>query len=56
MLLLAERLVDIVSGRQRKPTLQRARSIGGRAVEAALWLDAHAHSRRSRDDRTREAA
>jgi AraC family transcriptional regulator len=41
-LLFAARFIDVVSGRPRKPTAARARD-RGRAVEAALWIDAHSH-------------
>jgi len=40
--LLADRFVAILSGRQRKPTDVRAYD-RRRAVEAALWIDANAH-------------
>jgi AraC family transcriptional regulator len=42
--LLAARFVEILSGRQRKPTEARACD-RRRAVEAALWIDANAHER-----------
>ncbi len=41
-LLFAARFVEIVSGRKRRPPEMRARD-RRRAVEAALWIDAHAH-------------
>jgi AraC family transcriptional regulator len=41
-MLLAARFVDVVSGRKREPPGARSRD-RRRAVEAALWLDAHAH-------------
>ena len=40
-MLLAARFVEVVSGRKQKPTAARARD-RRRAVEAALWMDAHA--------------
>src|SRR6201989_3270974 len=40
--LLAQRLVEVVSGKPRKPAKVTARG-RRRAVEAALWLEAHAH-------------
>ena len=41
-LLLADRFVEIVSGRQRRPTEAPA-GHRRRAVEAAIWIDANAH-------------
>src|SRR5438445_1587526 len=41
-MLLAARFVNVVSGRKRKAPETRARD-RRRAVEAALWLDAHSH-------------
>jgi len=41
-MLLAARFVEIVSGRERRPPKARAQD-RRRAVEAALWLDAHSH-------------
>jgi AraC-like DNA-binding protein len=41
-LLLAARFVEVASGQERAPALVQARD-RRRAVEAALWLDAHAH-------------
>jgi len=41
-MLLAARFVEVVSGRKRKPAETRA-SDRRRAVEAAIWMDAHAH-------------
>ncbi len=41
-LLFAARFVEVVSGRKRRPPEMRARD-RRRAVEAALWIDAHAH-------------
>jgi len=39
---LAARFIEIVSGRQRRPAEPR-RADRRRAVEAALWIDAHSH-------------
>jgi AraC-like DNA-binding protein len=39
---LAHRFVEVVSGRQQKPVRPNARD-RRRAVEAALWIDAHSH-------------
>jgi AraC family transcriptional regulator len=41
-MLLAARFIEIVSGRKRRPTEVGGRD-RGRAVEAALFIDAHAH-------------
>jgi AraC family transcriptional regulator len=41
-MLLAARFVEIISGRQRRPTEVRAHD-RRRAVEAALWIDANSH-------------
>src|ERR1700674_2487738 len=41
-LLLVARFVELVCGRKRKPPKTSARD-RRRAVEAALWIDAHAH-------------
>lgn len=41
-MLFAARFVELVSGRKRKPLDARARD-RRRAVEAALWMDAHSH-------------
>src|SRR5438477_105027 len=41
-MLLAARFVEVVSGRKRTPPGARARD-RRRAVEAALWMDAHSH-------------
>ena len=38
----AARLADVVSGRERKPPVARARE-RRRAVDAALWIDEHSH-------------
>src|SRR5262245_44232448 len=42
-LLLATRFVEVVSERERKPPAARTQD-RRRAVEAALWIDAHAHA------------
>src|SRR5439155_19466164 len=41
-MLLAARFVEVVSGRKRKPLEPRSGD-RRRAVEAALWMDAHSH-------------
>jgi len=41
-MLFAARFADVVSGRQRKPPKTQPRD-RRRAVEAALWIDAHSH-------------
>jgi AraC family transcriptional regulator len=41
-LLLASRLIDVVSGRRRRPPAVRARD-RRRAIEAARWMEANAH-------------
>jgi AraC family transcriptional regulator len=41
-MVLAARFVEVVSGQKRRPPSARARD-RRRAVEAALWMDAHAH-------------
>ncbi|MBI3770393.1 MAG: helix-turn-helix transcriptional regulator [Deltaproteobacteria bacterium] len=41
-MLFASRFVEVVSGRKRNPPEARARD-RRRAVEAALWMDAHSH-------------
>lgn len=52
-LLLADRFVEIVSGRQRRPA--EARSCDRRrAVEAALWIDANAHEQIDLESAARE--
>ena len=42
-LLFAARFVDVVTGRRRDPAPARPDRDRRRAVEAALWIDAHAH-------------
>jgi AraC-like DNA-binding protein len=39
---LAARFVEVISGREQKPTRAPARD-RRRAIESALWIDAHAH-------------
>jgi transcriptional regulator GlxA family with amidase domain len=41
-MLFASRFVELVGGREKKPTAARAQD-RRRAVEAALWMEAHAH-------------
>lgn len=52
-MLFAARFVEVVSGRKRKPPQARARD-RRRAVEAALWLDAHSHEPIDLDSTARE--
>jgi AraC-like DNA-binding protein len=52
--LLAKRLVEVVSGKTRKPAKVTARD-RRRAVEAALWLDANAHREIELEDTARQA-
>jgi AraC-like DNA-binding protein len=52
--LLAQRLVEVVSGRARKPVQVTARD-RRRAVEAALWLDANSHREVELEDAARQA-
>jgi AraC-like DNA-binding protein len=53
-MLLAARFVDVVSARKRKPPLAGARD-RRRAVEAALWLDAHSQDAVDLESAAREA-
>jgi AraC-like DNA-binding protein len=53
--LLAQRLVEVVSGKARKPARVTARD-RRRAVEAALWLEANAHREIELEDAARQAA
>jgi AraC-like DNA-binding protein len=53
-LLFAARFVDVVSGRGRAPAEARARD-RRRAVEAALWMDAHSHEPIDLESAAREA-
>ena len=46
---LGQRLVEMVSGKERKAAQGTARD-RGRAVEAALWIDAHSHMQIDLDD------
>jgi AraC-like DNA-binding protein len=52
--LLAQRLVEAVSGKPRKPARVTARD-RRRAVEAALWLEANAHREIELEDAARQA-
>ena len=52
--LLAQRLVELVSGKARRPAKVSARD-RRRAVEAALWLEAHAHREIELEDAARQA-
>jgi AraC-like DNA-binding protein len=52
--LLAQRLVEVVSGKARKPARVTARD-RRRAVEAALWLEANAHREIELEDVARQA-
>jgi len=52
--LFASRFVDVVSGRDRRPTEAPARD-RRRAVDAALWLDAHSHEPVDLESAAREA-
>ena len=52
--LLAQRLVEVVSGKMSRPAKVTARD-RRRAVEAALWLDANSHREIELDDAARQA-
>jgi AraC-like DNA-binding protein len=52
--LLVQRLVEVVSGKARKPAKATARD-RRRAVEAALWLDASSHRQIDLEDAARQA-
>jgi AraC-like DNA-binding protein len=52
--LLAHRLVEVVSGNAKKPAKVTARD-RRRAVEAALWIDAHSHQEIELEDIARQA-
>ena len=52
--LLAQRLVEVVSGKTRKPAKVTARD-RRRAVEAALWLEANSHREIELEDAARQA-
>jgi AraC-like DNA-binding protein len=51
---LAHRFVEVVSGRPHKPVRAKARD-RRRAVEAALWIDAHSHQAIDLEDAAGEA-
>jgi AraC family transcriptional regulator len=51
---LAARFVDVLSGREQKPTRAPARD-RRRAIESALWIDAHAHQPINLESAAREA-
>jgi AraC-like DNA-binding protein len=53
-LLLASRFVEVVSDQPRKPGMDTARD-RRRAVETALWIDAHSHRQINLDDTARKA-
>jgi AraC-like DNA-binding protein len=53
-LVLANRFVEVVSDQPRKPGPDAARD-RRRAVETALWIDAHSHRQINLDDAAREA-
>src|SRR6266849_6058216 len=50
----ASRFVEVVSGRARKPVSAAARD-RRRAVETALWIDAHSHQQIDLEDAARQA-
>ena len=52
--LLAQRLVEVVSGKPRKPAKVTARD-RRRAVEAALWIEANSHREIELEDAARQA-
>jgi AraC-like DNA-binding protein len=52
--LLAQRLVEVVSGKARKPARVTARD-RRRAVEAAMWLEANSHREIELEDAARQA-
>src|SRR6516225_9060741 len=52
--LLAHRFVEVVSGKTRKPVMVSARD-RRRAVETALWIDAHSHEAIELEDAARHA-
>src|SRR5262245_20354289 len=53
-MLFAARFVEVVSGRERRPAQAPARH-RRRAVEAALWMDAHSHEPLDLEDAASEA-
>jgi AraC-like DNA-binding protein len=52
--LFARRFVEVVSGRPREPAVTKARD-RRRAVETALWIDAHSHQQVDLEDAAAEA-
>ena len=52
--LIAQRLVEVVSGRSKQPAKATARD-RRRAVEAALWIDANSHREIELEDTARQA-
>ena len=52
--LIAQRLVEVVSGKAKKPARVTARD-RRRAVEAALWIDANSHRQIELEDAARQA-
>jgi AraC-like DNA-binding protein len=52
--LIAQRLVEVVSGKSKKPAKVTARD-RRRAVEAALWIDANSHREIELEDAARQA-
>jgi AraC-like DNA-binding protein len=52
--LIAQRLVEVVSGKAKKPVTVTARD-RRRAVEAALWIDANSHRQIELEDAARQA-
>jgi AraC-like DNA-binding protein len=52
--LFASRFVQVVSGRPREPAVTKARD-RRRAVETALWIDAHSHQQIDLEDAAAEA-
>jgi len=52
--LLAHRFVEVVSGKTRKPVMVSARD-RRRAVETALWIDAHSHEAIELEDAAAQA-
>ena len=52
--LIAQRLVEVVSGRSKQPAKATARD-RRRAVEAALWIDANSHREIELEDAARQA-
>ena len=52
--LFARRFVEVVSGRSREPAVTKARD-RRRAVETALWIDAHSHQQLDLEDAAAQA-